>query len=131
MSFAVLYSHSSLLCHICIALTSCYYVLFHSFPSPSYLLSLNKELQHFLPQLWSITLQLIDLLKKTAIRPEILFLSCGAELIGALCPECAKQYNLRFHLCCDICFFAPVIMSLPAFLPPSLSSPLSENKAKY
>lgn len=128
----MLYSYSSLLFPICIALKSCYHVLSQSFPSlsfPSPFIQ-KKSCTHYF-QLQSITLQLVDLLKITAIRPELSFVSPGAELIGAPCPERVKQCKLRFHLCCYFYFLAPVLMSLPAFLPCSVSSPLSENEAKY
>lgn len=78
------------------------------FPFPLLPLPLySKKMLHSLLQLWSITLQLIDLLKITAIiRPALSFVGPGAELIRAPCPACTMRCELHFHLCCYFCFLA-------------------------
>lgn len=108
---------------------------FLSFPSLSFTsLFIQNKCCTLCFQLRSINLQLIGLLKITTITPELplaAFVSSGAEFIEPPCPERTKQCKLRYLFFCYFCFLVPVPMSLPAFLPHSVSSPLLEKEAKY
>lgn len=130
MSFAILYSHSSLPFHIFIPFRSydCFISVFLFF-FPSFSFQKRCSSHHF--QLLSIILQLIDLLKIAAIRPELSFVCSGAKLIWVSHSVYTKQWKISSHLCCYFCFLGSVLMSLPAFLLHSISSFLSENMAKY
>lgn len=101
---------------------------FSSFFFPSFSFQKRCSSHHF--QLLSITLQLIDLLKIAAIRPEFSFVCSGAKLIWVSHSVYTKQWKIRFHLC-YFCFLASVLMGLPAFLLHSISSFLLEDMAKY
>lgn len=117
MSFAILYSHNRLPFYIYIALRSFYCVFIY--PSLSFTpLFIQKKCCTLCFQLWSIILQLINLLRKTTIRPELplsSLVSSGAEFIEAPCPECTKQHSLPpllFFLFYYPCSYEPSCLSL-------------------